>query len=181
MFLLSLLAGLVLSAGCGKPVNGLYGKVTLNGEKVPTGQVMAFNASNEVLLSTTIADGNYELTGLPPGTATLVVQTHLAGGHPLGISVLPPLPPGQPPLPPEVIQDRLKELPEHLRKAVEGLKPVPLKYADIKQSDLKANVTGGMTRFDIQMTGQGEYPPPLEMPNKPSGPVPPPPHPPGPR
>jgi len=164
----------LLSVGC-STVGGLEGKVFLNDEKVPTGQVLAFNPKNEVIGSAVIIDGLYELENLPPGPATVVVQTHQPGGGPLGIAAMPPPGPLEPALPPGVLQDRIKQLPEKIQKLLEALKPVPLKYTDCKQSDLKVNVALGRKTFDIKMSGTGEIPPRPEGPSvPPGGPVPPP-------
>jgi hypothetical protein len=169
----ALAAVLLALAGCGKQKGGLSGKVTLNGETLDAGQVTAFNEAGDVLALGPILDGEYRLSDMPLGPVTLVVQTYAPDGRPAGLAGSPPPPPGARPMPPEIVKDHDKDLPDAVRKAVESLKPVPLKYSNVKQSDLKVTVAKGETNFNIEMTGKGEIPRPPPPPPGQAG-VPPP-------
>lgn len=158
--------------GCGGSGTGgsLSGEVTLNGEPLKFGQVTAFGPGGEVLGVTSVADGRYSLSSLPPGaTVTLVVQTHQNDGQIIGAG-MPINPDGKmnptTPPPEKLAAMGLKELP----------KPVPLKYTRPKESGLTVAVQKGNTTFDIVMTGKGEIPQdPNPPPKGPQGGTPPPP------
>lgn len=160
-------AGVLALAGCGKSTGTLAGKATLNGEPVSFGQLAAYNDKEELQGATTILNGEYLMGDIPPGPVTLVVQTVGPDGKPVGLNPQPPQPPGARPLPPEIAKENMfKGVPDEVRKAAEGVKPVPLKYISPKNSDLKATVVKGTTTYDIQMTGKGELP---KAPPPPSG------------
>jgi len=170
-------AGVLALAGCGKSTGNLAGKVTLNGDPLSFGQLSAYNDKDELQGATTILNGEYLLEDMPLGPVTLVIQTVGPEGRPVGLNPMPVQPPGARPIPAEVVKDtQTKGLPESVLKALETVKPVPLKYTSPKNSDLKATVAKGATTYDIQMTGKGELPkaPP------PPGAGPPPPRPGGP-
>jgi hypothetical protein len=151
LFLPALL--LVLSSvGCGRAVGSLAGKVTLNGEPLPGGQVVAYNDKDEAVARVTVIDGTYTMPDLPLGAVRLAVQTHTPDGQPIGSAMAPPKKEERP-LPPEIRKDMTKALPTG---AQQELKPVPIKYTSAKQSGLQTTVVKGETTFDIEMTGKGE-------------------------
>jgi len=164
---------LLLVGGCGKPAGDLNGKVTLNGEDLKAGQVMVFNDKQELIGQATIADGAYIVPNLPLGPITLTVVTHLPGGALAGPGTPPPTPEGARPLPKEMVKDMQKDLPESLRKAMEDLKPVPLKYTNPKESGLTTTIGKGDNNYNIVMTGKGEIPKAPPAPG-PGGQIPPP-------
>jgi hypothetical protein len=182
----ALLAVLVFAAGCGKQSGSLTGKVLLNGEAIRSGRVQALasgEAGEQVIAASSIQeDGTYHLSDLPLGPVTLVVVTHRPDGQPLDAPVLPSSLPGGKPLPEDVARTSLQAQPEGVRKAVESARPVPLKYTDAKQSELKVTVARGETSYDIQMSGKGEVPRMIQPTGRPGAPpgIPPPPMPPGP-
>jgi hypothetical protein len=148
--------------GCGsnsETKSELSGKVSLNGETLQYGQVTVFNEKEETLATGQIIEGAYRISALPAtGTVTLVVQTIGPSGEALGFEILSPPAKDVKPLPPDVRKAKLKELPEHARKAVETLTPVPLKYTNPKQSGLTVTLDGTAKTYNIEMTGKGERP-----------------------
>jgi hypothetical protein len=148
------LALVVLIHGCSKTTATLSGKVTLNGEELSTGEVAAYK-DKEMIASSRILDGTYQLGNLPEGPITLVVRTHLPDGTPLGIDK-PVFPPD---LPAQARKDMEKALPDSVREALQKVKPVPLKYTNVNESDLQINV-GDNSTYNIEMTGKGELPKP---------------------
>src|SRR6266567_1217648 len=91
-------------AGCGgKPTGNVTGAVTLNGAPLKGGEVTAFNDKDEIVGSCRVIDGRYELSGIPVGAVTLVVQTHRGDGQPITSTQPPPMPgkerPASPPIP----------------------------------------------------------------------------------
>jgi len=170
---LLILVALLSLAGCGKSKGSLKGKVTLNGEVLPYAQVSAYNDKGEMIGQSIAVNGQYEIGNLPPGPVTLTVQAHQPGGTPVG---MPPMetPDGRP-LPKAAMVEALKKLPEEHQKAIEKIKPVPPKYANAKDSDLKTTVGAGETSYDIEMTGKGEIPKSAPRQGQPGGgpPIPP--------
>jgi len=150
------LLGLALVAGCGKPKGTLSGRVTLNGDPLPAGQVTAYGPDNHILGISEISDGSYTFSDLPPGPVTLTVTTHYPDGRPLGDQRPPPRE-----------GEKLQPLAPEKQQELDKYKPVPLKYAYLGKSELKATVAKGNTSYDIEMTGKGEIPKP--PPIKPSG------------
>jgi len=166
---LLILAVVLALAGCGKSKGTLKGKVTLNGEPLSYGQVSAHNEKDELLAQGTIMEGEYELTYVPLGSVRLTVQTHQPGGIPLGVKAAGTSD-GRPPSQATVMA-ALKQLPEPMQKAIEKLKPVPLKYTTTKDSDLKTTVAAGENTYNSEMSGKGESPPPPPGPKgRPGGP-----------
>jgi hypothetical protein len=175
LFQIVLLAGVAACVGCGgKPTGDLSGSVQLNGAPLKGGQVTAYDDKGEILARAMVVDGRYELSGLPVGPATLVVQTHTGDGQPITSSKAPPRPGERVPLP---IPEKAKKDKDDrsLPDAIVGpqpLDPVPLKYTQQKQSGLQVTVVKGGTVYDITMTGKGEIP---RIPKGGGPPVPPPP------
>jgi hypothetical protein len=179
-----LLLGVVFVSGCGSNTGTLTGTVSLNGQPLTVGQVTAYSDNHEqVGFSAILPDGTYRMADVPAGPVILVVQTFTPEGQPMMAAgaVAPPVPPDNK-LPPaaakQIAEEELQHLPEETRKAILSAKavPVPLKYTDSKQSDLKATVSRGTTTFNIEMTGKGQIPRPVPT----GGPPPPPPLPGGP-
>jgi hypothetical protein len=126
----------------------------LNGVELSTGEVAAYK-DKEMVASSRILDGSYRLGNLPEGPVTLVVRTHLPDGAPLGIDA-PRLPPD---VPAQACKDMEKAFPEPIREALKKVKPVPLKYTTVTDSDLRVLV-GETGTYNIEMTGTGEVPKP---------------------
>jgi len=152
LLLLVLLAPL---GGCSKTTGRLTGSVTLNGEPLSTGVVVAYQ-DKEVLATATIVDGKYELINLPQGPVTLVVRTHGLDGTPLGIGPVPRAPSN---LPERVRKEVAKGMPGPSRETLEKVKAVPLNYTHVSESGLEVTV-GTLTTYNIEMTGKGEVPKP---------------------
>jgi len=179
----TILFAAVLSAvpGCAKQTGSLTGKVMLNGEAIESGQVTLLNEQGETVgTSNIVAGGEYAFTDVPPGAVTLVVRTHRPDGQPIGAPPSvpappdrvknPPQPPGvpKPPTPPPPPPDapEAPKGPETASEPESGLKakPVPLKYTNPKDSDLKTSVVKGtVTTFNIEMTGEGQIPKALHL------------------
>ena len=177
----ALLAVLLLTAsGCGKSTGSLSGTVKYNNELLEVGQVVAVNDQGQPVGRVDIVTGGkYTLLDLPPGPVTVLVMTYGPDGSPLGAAAAP----GHISYPPNMSPEQLKEfeskvLPPSVVKARELLKPIPLKYSDAKQSDLKTTVVEGtVTSFDIELTGEGQIPtrlvaPPSTTAGGPKGPPP---------
>jgi len=170
-------AALLLCAGCAKPTGTVSGKVTLNGEPLEAGQVIAYNDSKERVGVGFIGDGGaYSIPDLPPGPVTLTVITFLPGGDP-ALDGYPKTPPNLPQPTSEVRKKQIEALPEKVRQQIEKLKPVPPKYGGHETSDLKVTVKAGSTPYDVTMTGKGEIPraPVIKGPVGGNAPPPPPP------
>jgi hypothetical protein len=153
-----LFPALVVLVGCGKSTGTLAGKVTLNGEALSYGQLSVFNDKSEILGIATILNGEYKLADLPLGPAIVVVQSVGPDGQAIGVVSRPPPPKDAKAPPPDLTKELKKDLPEGIKTALEDLKPVPLKYTNVKQTDLKVTVVKGDTPFDVAMTGKGEIP-----------------------
>jgi hypothetical protein len=150
---------LPLACGCSPARGGLAGKVTLNGDALTSGRVMAFNDQGEQLATSSILpDGSYRLTDLPLGAVKLVVQTYQPDGQPVGAADRPHLPPSVR-LPSDTQQGR----PE----ANDAPTPVPLVYTDPKRTTLQATVVKGETSNDLPLTGKGEVPRRVQLPTQP--------------
>jgi hypothetical protein len=124
----------VAAAGCGKSTATVVGKVTYNGEVVPTGEIH-FIGEEAPRSSAIGSDGTYEVRDCPYGAyrvklaATKVKQP---------AAVVPPknpdeLPEGSHPPPPEIVSI------------------IPRKYNDVATSGLAFTINKGRQTIDIEL------------------------------
>jgi hypothetical protein len=156
----ALVAGLALAPlGCGG-TGTVTGKVTYNGEPLPSGTVIFWNADGKGTKEAEIqSDGTYKIDQMPAGPARVAVMTspsaEAAGGGRGG-------PPGRGPSggPPHSMVPPADKLPPGVDpgKMYGNGKPEPKKsvkipttYADPEKSGLKYTVTKGPQEWDIPL------------------------------
>lgn len=140
--LASLLVFLLLSttiAGCGKASGTVKGKVSYNSKSLAMGTVTLIASDSIPYQSLITEDGTYEIKGIPPGDAkVLVISVHPSGSDPRA----PKRDDGGPDLRP-----KLEVSPEVLKKWF----PIPEKYNDPVTTTLKFTVNNGDNNYDIDL------------------------------
>jgi len=131
---------LLALVGCGRGGGTVSGKVTFNGQPVPSGTVTFVSADGHAFPTIIQEDGSYVVEHVATGPATITVVT--------------PPPPAPPP------RSTPKGSPgagSDTSAEAAGMKPqikvvsVPAKYADPKTSGLSYTVTSGSQTYDIPL------------------------------
>jgi hypothetical protein len=137
---LSLLAALAcpLAGGCGVRTTTVTGRVTYRGQPVANGSVILYCADKQIVRGNLGAGGAFAIPNVPPGVATVTVQTHARVPAGLQIAQDPPPSSGGPVLPTPGQRD-----PEQL--------PIPPRYALPDESGLTVSVGNGPVTFDIDL------------------------------
>lgn len=124
-----------LLAGCNRPKGIVTGKVTYNGEVVPSGTVAFYGKDDEVSSAPIGPDGTYEATKVPLGEVKVSVTT--------------------PPPPDPTAPERLKKNPMIMERGItikqEKVVSVPRKYNLPGTSGISLTVTQGSQPFDITL------------------------------
>ena len=125
----------VALAGCSRPKGIVAGKVSYNGEAVPSGTVSFYGKDDEVSSAPIGPDGTYEATKVPLGEVKVTVTT--------------------PPPPDENAAERLKKNPMVIDKGIDikqqKVVSVPRKYNLPGTSGISLTVTQGSQPFDIAL------------------------------
>jgi len=125
----------VALAGCSRPKGIVAGKVSYNGEAVPSGTVSFYGKDDEVSSAPIGPDGTYEATKVPLGEVKVTVTT--------------------PPPPDENAAERLKKNPMVIDKGIDikqqKVVSVPRKYNLPGTSGISLTVTQGSQPFDITL------------------------------
>ena len=121
--------------GCSRPKGTVTGKVSYNGEAVPSGTVSFYGKDDEVSSAPIGPDGTYEATKVPLGEVKVTVTT--------------------PPPPDENAAERLKKNPMVIDKGIDikqqKVVSVPRKYNLPGTSGIRLTVTQGSQPFDITL------------------------------
>jgi hypothetical protein len=68
--------GILLGTGCSGKTSTITGTVTYRGKPLPSGVIKFINAANnEVIGGANISDGNYSVSGIPPGLAKIAISS----------------------------------------------------------------------------------------------------------
>jgi len=122
-------------AGCSRPKGTVTGKVSYNGEAVPSGTVAFYGKDDEVSSAPIGPDGTYEATKVPLGEVKVTVTT--------------------PPPPDPNAAERLKNNPMVIERGIvikqEKVVSVPRKYNLPGTSGISLTVTQGSQPFDIAL------------------------------
>jgi hypothetical protein len=137
-----LLLVFLVSAGCGNPTGSVYGKVTFEGNPLPSGNVSFAPENNTgagtkgAVVSPIAEDGSYSVSNLPVGKVTITVETR--SGAP-------------PAAPPGAKMNAPAGAPNY---AAPGAKHVdiPERYSQFDKSGLSYEVKSGRQSHDIQLT-----------------------------
>ena len=125
----------VALAGCSRPKGIVAGKVSYNGEAVPSGTVSFYGKDDEVSSAPIGPDGTYEATKVPLGEVKVTVTT--------------------PPPPDPNAAERLKNNPMVIDRGIvikqEKVVSVPRKYNLPGTSGISLTVTQGSQPFDITL------------------------------
>jgi hypothetical protein len=121
--------------GCSRPKGTVTGKVSYNGEAVPSGTVAFYGKDDEVSSAPIGPDGTYEATKVPLGEVKVTVTT---------------------PLPPDPsAAERLKKNPMVIERGItikqQKVVSVPRKYNLPGTSGISLTVTQGSQPFDITL------------------------------
>ena len=133
----ALLVLLVMAlAGCGRPKGTVTGKVSYNGEVVPSGTVVFYGKGDESSQAPIGPDGTYEATKVPLGEVKVTVTT--------------------PPPPDPSAVEKAKNNPMIKERGVtikqDKVVTVPRKYNQPGTSGIILTVTQGSQSFDITLT-----------------------------
>jgi hypothetical protein len=122
-------------SGCSRPKGTVTGKVSYNGEAVPSGTVAFYGKDDEVSSAPIGPDGTYEATKVPLGEVKVTVTT--------------------PPPPDPSAAERLKKNPMVIERGItikqEKVVSVPRKYNLPGTSGIRLTVTQGSQPFDITL------------------------------
>src|SRR5262249_35760 len=122
-------------SGCSRPKGTVTGKVSYNGEAVPSGTVAFYGKDDEVSSAPIGPDGTYEATKVPLGEVKVTVTT--------------------PPPPDPSAAERLKKNPMVIERGItikQGkVVSVPRKYNLPGTSGISLTVTQGSQPFDITL------------------------------
>ena len=125
----------VALAGCSRPKGTVTGKVSYNGEAVPSGTVAFYGKDDEVSSAPIGPDGTYEATKVPLGEVKVTVTT--------------------PPQSDPNAAERLKKNPMIMERGItikqEKVVSVPRKYNVPGTSGISLTVTQGSQPFDITL------------------------------
>jgi hypothetical protein len=125
----------VALAGCSRPKGTVTGKVSFNGEAVPSGTVSFYGKDDEVSSAPIGPDGAYEATKVPLGEVRVTVTT--------------------PPPPDPGAAEKLKKNPMIQERGItikqEKVVSVPRKYNVPGTSGISLTVTKGSQPFDITL------------------------------
>ncbi len=128
-------------AGCGGPVGAVSGKVSYKGETLGGGTIMFIAEDGRALGRSIIApDGTYLIDKVPSGLVKITVETKSAK------SAKPPPQWKGKNIPPEAQKGMYKGQ-ENQGKYVE----IPAKFADVSQSGLTYQVTGGSQTHNVDL------------------------------
>jgi hypothetical protein len=136
-----LLLVILVSAGCGNPAGTVWGKVTFEGNPLPSGNVSFApddkSAGNKGAVISPIAeDGSYSLSNVPVGKVTITVETKSSAPAAAPPGAKMNVPAGAP------------------NYAGPGTKHVdiPERYSQFDKSGLSYEVKSGRQTHDIQLT-----------------------------
>jgi len=137
---------LVVVLGCGGGTGNVSGKVTYQNKPVVSGSVIFYGSNKEAYVGAIDEQGNYRVTGVPSGVATIAVNSPdpLNAGGQIGLGGKTPKPTGGPNAAVDAPKDKAGTRPA-------GWRALPPQYGDAATSKLTYDVIGGDSTHDIKL------------------------------
>jgi hypothetical protein len=132
-------------AGCGGGSGDVSGKVTYQGKPVVSGSVTFYGSNKEAFVGAIDEQGNYQVRGVPAGTAHVVVSSPdpAAVVSQMPLNGKAPKPTGGP--------DAAVAPPSKSAARPTGWRALPQQYGDVATSKLTFDVTSGDNIYDIKL------------------------------
>jgi hypothetical protein len=159
---------LPFASGCGSRKAKVSGSVTLDGKGLPKGSIV-FHPSKGPTVSAEITDGQYTVTGVPPGEVKVTVDTSYLkqeaealgmGRQNMSMSMGRMRPGAGGNLPPEAkaALDREKQTAEESAQKAKELQAqyrhIPDKYTKEDSSGLSLQAKSGSNSFDVSLSSR---------------------------
>jgi hypothetical protein len=143
----------LFALGCGS-TGQVSGKVAYQGKPMPGGAVSFMPVSGKGAYTSRIkADGSYAVFKVPVGEVKIIILPPTVNSDPKVRMMAEAVKSGKMKVSPE----ELEQMPPAFRQAIEDpgagsrAYPIPKKYTDPEQSDLKYMVTAGNQTYDIDL------------------------------
>jgi len=130
----------LVASGCGARTTTLTGTVQYQGQPVSSGSVILYCADKQIVRGMIDANGSYSIPNVPPGRATMTVQSEAR--VPAGMKFQQKLPPS--------VNGPVFPAVEHGRG--DRVMSIPRRYAHPEESGLIVNINRNNAIFNIDLT-----------------------------